>query len=465
MPTQTPGAPTEAVPLLEPSRYPGFQSAARANGNLNLEARGSTSQQFGCGGTHGWAVCGDSDFAGDGEGAGCYVGFRVDGDLTRNVNVDVAVVNVAPATFTFTIDDLNGTGIGALLDDWFVGGTANQNTTAPVADSIIEIGLYNCTLVIGNWQITSVVQVTPGQTYQFVLDTTLPFPGAGGCSQVDDDVQEMVNCLTNLGVGTHTSTVHSQGPEYWGVVNSQASMPLKCETEHQAYVTFRPRVFAAVRQCDDPLGEIDWGGRVQEDLIQRANAELSCLLETDDGRQQNPSLISTAVNLTPGAVLGATGTAVSVIRGFQILLDAFTQRGNGLGTFHGSANILPWALYYNVVTSIGDNNLLRGPLNLPYNPGPGFKNARPVVAGGQPDGSTVESNDVAWLYGVTNGQVEYRIGLEQVDEWSPASDADAARQNKHGARAEHKAMVRFNTCGVFAVQVCTADIQGITVGA
>lgn len=457
------GQATDPLALLRPEQFPGFMSAARVNNALNvLQSRGLVSPQFGCGRTHNWPVCGDNDFIAAG-GPGCDLGqvYEVPGGYDRSQTFDVSVAGLLPTALTFTIDDPNGVGIGALLADWFLGGAANTLTSAPVPDSVVEIRTYDCVFSIAQWQITSLVEVTVGQTYDLVLNTTLLAPSAPLCTGFDTDTDDMAACLAALGVGTVSMSVHSQDPPRWGVVASVAQAPEKCSLEHQANVGFRPRLFYALRECADWLGEIDWPAAVRADALMSTNAELSRLLEIDDGRAQNPSLISAAQNITPGSGLGVPGPAVSVPRAFTLLLDAFAQVGSGYGSFHGASRALPWALWYNQVRL--DGNVYRGPMRFPYNPGPGFVNAVPVVAGGAPDGSTIEPDDGAWLYGIVDSPVEYRVGETQVVDWTPANSGDHGRKNRTGARAEHKAIVRFNTCSVFAVRVCVADIEAITV--
>lgn len=235
---------------------------------------------------------------------------------------------------------------------------------------------------------------------------------------------------------------------------------VKCRTGNQANIVFKPRTFYALRECGDLFDEIDWQDVTQEDLLVQVNHELSQLLEFDAGRNdgtttQNPSLISTARNLTPGSAAGVPGDPVSVTRALQLLLAAFQTVGNGYGSFHGSSTLIPWGTLARQITLEG--NTYRGPLNLPFNPGPGFRGARPITAGGAADGSTLEADDQTWLYGVGGAPVQYRVGLDS------GFSMREELANYQGYLAEHKAIVRFNTCAVFAVLVRTNDINGLTI--
>lgn len=449
--------PTPHIPRLQPGNFPGFASAARRNPDLILNSRGNESFQFGCGRTHGFAVCGDNDYVAQG-GPGCNL---QEFDRAISGDVDVSTTGAAGTIGQLSVDDLvNGTGLGVILQQFYNGGT-------PISGSMIFVdivfpggGGVPCTVALGEWMLTSFVENTAGVDYDLAWDTSIVFPDdiAPLCDDYLQLITDWQTCLIGAipgGITPGPSVTATVTAVRTGLLSSSQNGIVKCNTDHEANIRFRPRQFFALRECGDWFDEVNWADQVSEDIVQQANTELSRLLEYDDGRGQNPSLISTAQNLTPGSAFGVPGTPVSIMRGFDLILGAFNAIGNGLGTFHGSSKIVPYASMFRQVML--DGNIYRGPLRLPYNPGPGFINAIPTVAGGQPDGSTTELDDVAWLYGITS-PVEYRIG---------ATDVFEVREylaNTKGALGEHKAVIRFNTCGVFAVRVATNDIQGTTVG-
>jgi hypothetical protein len=150
--------------------------------------------------------------------------------------------------------------------------------------------------------------------------------------------------------------------------------------------------------------------------------------------------------------------------GVQALLTHYTLATGGAG---GATIHMPTGLVIGALggTSGGarvcwpEGNLYRAAMGAVVSPGPGYPEGRspagpnghgPLISAGPPETYSGNENGTSWLY--VSGPVEYAV--EPIRLWPPdRADRTVFRQNIYGLYAERNAIVRFDPCSVFAVEV------------
>lgn len=216
-------------------------------------------------------------------------------------------------------------------------------------------------------------------------------------------------------------------------------LPLeKCEPEYPAVEQFDPFMVYVPEGClVSPGHGIDYNARARASLDAYTAGVVSKELATGMYAPGNPSLENTAqVVATVGAVDAETA--------LSLLLRARSNDGwYGSHTIHVPLWLIP-SFESEYLLDNGRNTM--GMVRV--SPGPGYPGRNPVAFGPVADPAVGEG----WIY--VTGPVEYALGPIE----TPMELAD---QNKLVNRAYHiaerPAILRFDTCGVFAVLARIGD--------
>ena len=209
----------------------------------------------------------------------------------------------------------------------------------------------------------------------------------------------------------------------------------KCKSACYVPHEFRPWTIFSLEECG-PLGEINLQNAANQ-LVEDGTAwALSRELQSAPWTG-NPSLQSAAVDLTP------PDGAMHAIDGMAMLLQALAIRGQGAGVFHAAMAILPSLTNDSLAQYV--NGQVRGPGNLPINPGPGLTGVGPDSTG------NIDNDWEGYIY-VTTRQVEWNVG--PVFAYGPNGEMMTDFTNTRRAEAMRRAAIRFDPGCVFAVRVC-----------
>jgi len=185
--------------------------------------------------------------------------------------------------------------------------------------------------------------------------------------------------------------------------------------------------------CDvAPFYAEDWNARGEDAL--KAYTPWAISNELDTGAMSgNPSLISTAVDISSGA-------AIPIVSALSALIRARVNRGlGGIATAHVPAWLVPsLADHY----QLDDAGAAHAGGILRISPGPGYTGFSPTSSGhvAPPVGE-------GWIY--ITGPVEYEVGPITTQ---PDQDHQQRLTNRVEVYSERAGILRFDPCGVFAIR-------------
>lgn len=213
----------------------------------------------------------------------------------------------------------------------------------------------------------------------------------------------------------------------------------KCTAACWGVANFQPFTIYDLEGTFCPVPAYDLQEWADEAVIDGTNWALSTELQSAPW-SGNPSLQSSAVDLTGSGALHPTDA-------IAVLMRAMRMTGHGKGVLHVPNETLPAfddLLRYN-------GAVLRGPGNLPVNPGPGLTGIGPDSTG------NIDIDGEPYIY-ITSQQVEWNVsGIEQ---YGPGSgEMRHNRTNSTWAEALRRGILRFNPSCVFAVRVCIKNIS------
>lgn len=239
---------------------------------------------------------------------------------------------------------------------------------------------------------------------------------------------------------------NQSGVEYLPEACGIAERFLYCDDEDPSKVDpvvpeplqFRPFVIYYPEGCSPlSISPEDWETRAQHGLTAHESAALALELTISEGAV-NPSLTSTAVDVSPVTPNRIPQTLLG-------LIHSMTDCGyHGDITFIAPAWALPIFLQENLLTlsngvyKVGHHTVIFDA---------GFPNFPPLLGADPTDGQV-------WIYAV--GPIEYALGEVVSYGVAESKKGASARMNSVYVIAERPAIVRFDTCCVFAAlaEVC-----------
>lgn len=226
----------------------------------------------------------------------------------------------------------------------------------------------------------------------------------------------------------------SQG---WSDCTDESRATEKCDPPDAVIPEFRPWTIYVPDGCSTtPKGKAtSYSQRTSEVLEAYSAGAVSRELATAEFAPSNPSLEKAAllaVNPSPGAL--------DILDAVQLLIQARITAGYyGVHVLHVPMWMIP-GLDANYLLNAAGRAVMG---NVLVSPGPGYPGRNPDSEGAPTDPAPGEG----WLY--ISGPVEYGLGPVMAPQ-EPEETIDR-RLNTMLAIAERMAIVRFDTCGVFAI--------------
>lgn len=151
----------------------------------------------------------------------------------------------------------------------------------------------------------------------------------------------------------------------------------------------------------------------------------------------NETLMSSAVDLTVAAAVDATFAVAELLSEYAGCTHA------GGAVLHLPIVLIPHLTRLGMLQRVGDR--LFGPLGVSVSPGPGYPGPGPWG----PNGELANAGTV-WAY--VSGPIQYDLAAPSLDPDTMARRWDR-RMNRYSMWAEQQAIVRFDPCCVFAINV------------
>lgn len=218
--------------------------------------------------------------------------------------------------------------------------------------------------------------------------------------------------------------------------------PDKCPPAKNVVTSWDSFIIEQFRECDGPL-DLDeqavLSGELANTVAAGTSSAIARQLWAGTEVAGNPSLVNTAVDLSAG------GTIVSgLVGGLGALLAAYDATTDvGFPTIHIPASLLPAAENAQVFAREG-SVLIGASGTYVVSPGPAYPgDLGPEDGGGTP---IPAPPGTAWMF--VSGPVEYAVGETRV-----IPEQSDRRLNLWSARGQRQALVRIESCGVFAVLV------------
>lgn len=214
-----------------------------------------------------------------------------------------------------------------------------------------------------------------------------------------------------------------------------------------AEIAFRPVTFYVPWSCDwvtdDQVDEVRGDALAQLEAVTdwHLSRELwagSANLREVDSGNLNPTLMSEAADLTVGDHPVHAVYAIG-----DLLANHADCAQAGGAVLHVPIVLIPFLTNQGVIKRVGDR--LLGPMDTPVSPGPGYPGPGPWG----PDGDVAPPGSV-WVY--VTGPVEYDLTAPKVMPDDQQARWDR-RRNRYELVAERRAIVRFDPCCIFALNV------------